>query len=531
MKSAERGDGGKTAPELMTERGDGGKTAPELMTKRGDGGKTAPELMTERGDGGKTAPELVTGYGDGEKTALELIREAGGYLPADCGGRGTCGKCRILCREGAPRASDRERELLTEEEIKDGIRLACLSRPEGAFRIEYAAEEKIDTQLSGIRASGKENGAVLAVDIGTTTIAMALLQEGKPVSFASSVNHQRSFGADVISRIAAANDGHGKELRELLLADLRRAAQELGVSYDGTPSVISANTTMQHLLCGLSCEGLGASPFTPVDIALRRDGGQTLLPGISAFVGADIVSGIVACGMDQSSELCMLIDLGTNGEMALGNRDRILTASTAAGPAFEGGNISCGMPGVPGAVSRVSIREGEVSLQTIADGEPAGLCGSGVLEIVYELLRAGLLDETGLLDARYREKGFPFAEGLCFTQKDVREVQLAKGAVCAGVLTLLKTFGASEDQVKTLYLSGGFGQKLDCGKAAGIGLLPERLAERAEASGNTSLAGAILFATGAAERERFLRAVRISGEVSLAESEMFRELFLEQMYF
>lgn len=478
--------------------------------------------------------------GDTKQTVLEILRGEGIFLPADCGGRGTCGKCRVRFLEGAPAPTEEEQKKLTAEQLQDGVRLACRSCPEGAFTVEYElAEEEIAVETIASGAGKAENTPVsagkkkVAIDIGTTTIAAALVDagSGQVLDTVTCVNHQRAFGADVISRIQASNDGKKEELQQLVCTDLRNLITDLGEDPETIPVVIAGNTTMQHLLLGLSCETLGVAPFTPVDISLHEVKNQLLLPGISTYVGADIVAGIVATGMDQNEEVCLLIDMGTNGEMAIGNKDKIMVASTAAGPAFEGGNISCGVAGIPGAISRVTITGGTAQCETIGGKEPVGLCGTGVLEVMYELLKEEIVDETGLMDDEYVDDGFPLAGDIVFTDRDIREVQLAKSAIRAGAETLIKEFGVTYDGISKLYLAGGFGQKIDLEKAAGIGILPPELIDRTEAAGNTSLQGAVMAAQDDSVRERYLRAVAVSEEVSLSESTLFNDLYVQHMFF
>ena len=472
--------------------------------------------------------------GETKQTVLELLRAEGIFLPADCGGRGTCGKCRVRFLDGAPVPTEEEQKKLTAEQLQDGVRLACRACPEDIYTIEYElAEEEIAAESVASENAAEAGEKKVAIDIGTTTIAAALVdaETGKVMDTVTSINHQRAFGADVISRIKASNDGKKEELQQLVCTDLRNLITQLGEDPDSIPVVIAGNTTMQHLLLGLSCETLGVAPFTPVDISLHEVENKLMLPGISTYVGADIVAGIVATGMDQSDEICMLIDMGTNGEMAIGNKDRILVASTAAGPAFEGGNISCGVAGIPGAISRVNITDGEVQYETIGGKEPVGLCGTGVLEVMFELLKEEIVDETGLMDDEYVDDGFPLAGSIVFTDRDIREVQLAKSAIRAGAETLIKEFGITYDKISTLYLAGGFGQKIDLKKAAGIGVLPEELIGRTEAAGNTSLQGAVMAACENSVKERYLHAVSISEEVSLSESTLFNELYVEHMFF
>ena len=538
---------------------------------------------------------------DHKQSLLDGIRSAGYFLPADCGGQGRCGKCKVRILAVA---SDGEREIslggeagipagrmvlavtakdadcLSKEDLSGGWRLACLVRGAGSFLLDipdYNEDEVFAVGYSGepdtpvSRDSAKEDEAgrkpvekeaktdslqgidskenlALAVDIGTTTLAACLIRPdtGEILGTATGINHQRVYGADVLSRIDAANRGEGEKLKDLVIGDLNSLCQKLGLTEDvcnrtpyfnksifdlTMPVIISGNSTMEHLLQGLSCKTLGLYPFDPVDISLHAWHNMTILPGLSTYVGADIVSGIVACGIDRRQELSILVDLGTNGEMVIGNKDRILAASTAAGPAFEGGNISCGMAGIPGAIDRVVIDKGQVRVSTIAGKKAVGLCGTGVIETVYELKKEGYMDETGLLADPWFDQGFPLADHVIFSAKDIREVQLAKAAIRAGIEVLLKAYGVSADQIDRLYLAGGFGLKLDGEKAVGIGMLPEELKDRILAVGNTSLKGAVLFATDPKISRRFDHVIKISKEITLSEHDQFNDLYLEHMFF
>lgn len=478
---------------------------------------------------------------------LTLLQQEKVYLPADCGGKGNCGKCRVQFVSGTPGISAADEEIFSSEELKSGWRLACCADVQGEFTIRFSDPED-EIRASASFASGengfdaseektiqKADGQQLraAVDIGTTTIAAALVDPAgkKVLRTGTSVNHQRAFGADVISRIQAATEGKEKLLTEAVRRDLRGLLTEIGADADRTETVIAGNTTMQHLLLGLPCDTLGMAPYTPVDISLHREKNMLIMPGISTYVGADIVSGIAACGMDVDPQISLLVDLGTNGEMAIGSRDGIWTASTAAGPAFEGGNIRCGMAGVPGAIDTVRIRNGHPEITTIGNRPAAGICGTGVLETVYELLSAGIVDETGRMDEDFEEEGYPLAPHVVFTPKDVREVQLAKAAIRAGMETLMDACGIRPDQIRHLYLAGGFGQKISFQKAAGIGLLPEELLDRTEAVGNSSLAGAVMLAEDPSLAKRFQNIAEQAKEVSLSESTVFTDLYMKHMFF
>lgn len=498
------------------------------------------------------------------QSVMEALTEHGQYFEAVCGGNGRCGKCGIRLLAGELAVTAEDRHCFSEEELTLGYRLSCRAYPEGDLCIELAGQK--ETAYAAVAEYGSaakeqegreqpEEEYGVAIDIGTTTIAMQLvaLKSGASKAVHTGVNRQRRFGADVISRIQAACAGKAGALRESIREDLRagiaRLTEKANIGEDKlTRAVLAGNTTMIHLLMGYDCSGLGVYPFTPVSLSLietdlRELLGESLrpvpaavLPGISTYVGGDIASGILQCGMDVSGEVSLLVDLGTNGEMALGNASRILTASTAAGPAFEGGNIRWGCGSVAGAISRVAIEEDQVSVETIGGAAPAGICGTGVVETAAELARLGLVDETGLLDDEYFDEGYPLAktasgETIVFTQQDVREIQLAKAAVRAGIETLLLRYGIRADEVENLYIAGGFGFQLDAKKAAAIGMLPPALVSKARAAGNTSLGGAVRYLLDESCRERIVRLTQSTGELNLSGDKDFNRIYMEQMMF
>jgi len=556
----------------------------------------------------------------GESLLSSLLRSHI-YVNAVCGGNGLCGKCGVRMLFGVTEATAADRKFFREEELADGMRLACESYPEGRCRIRILSGDEDDFTVvtDGVKpicGNGELSADVdqpdltanfrydIAIDIGTTTLAVSLVscENAQIIHTVTGVNHQRAYGADVISRIQAANEGHLSELscciRQDLYENMLRLLHESDTVFAQIRKIaVAGNTTMGHILMGYSCETLGVYPFKPVDISLTQvsfadlfetetaagngaaDNGHSghpshgtsesfihgresteviLLPGISAYVGADIAAGLLACGFDRTDQVNVLIDLGTNGEMAVGNREKILVTSTAAGPAFEGGNISCGMGSVPGAVSRVEIRDAETAgspdggddsvristgaeardivCRTIGGKAPIGLCGTGVIETVYELLKQEWMDVTGLLDEAYFDNGFilaesPTGENIVFTQKDIREVQLAKSAVRAGLETLLLRYGVTYSEIGTLYLAGGFGDRIDLRKAAGIGLLPEELLEKTVAVGDSALRGVVDFLRDTQSEERLEQLIRVSGEIQLASDTNFNRFYMEYMLF
>lgn len=498
------------------------------------------------------------------KSLMDGLLQNGYYISAFCGGKGRCGKCRIRVLKGNAEITPEDRRTFTKEELAKGWRLSCMAFPLEDWEIAFQLEDEQQFEILGGRktdprkASLPESEYDIAADIGTTTIAMELIgkDSGKVLHTVTAINSQRVYGADVITRIKASVDGRKQDLQESIRKDLRtgirRLLQEAGVKSGKVGRIIlSGNTTMGHLLMGYDCTTLGVYPFTPVNLdfitgTVREILGDqeehteqaqvVLLPGISTYVGGDIVSGLYACGFYQEEEICLLVDLGTNGEMALGNQEKILVTSTAAGPAFEGGNITWGMGSVPGAICSAKLDGEKAVLKTIQDREPEGICGTGVVEIASELVKEELVDETGLLDEAYFESGFPLGiapdgRQIVFTQKDVREIQLAKAAIRAGMETLILRYGITKDQVKKVYLAGGFGYKLDKEKAVEIGMFPEEFLDRIETVGNSSLEGAADYLLDEEAEAKINRIRAVSKEIPLSADKDFNELYMDFMFF
>lgn len=497
---------------------------------------------------------------------MQVLRDGNILLPAACGGKGTCGKCRVTVEKGFLPVTGADRNCLSQKEIDDGVRLACKAvvQEDITVVISDSREEEFSVlggeKTEGIQRSGRGDFGI-AIDIGTTTLAFSLaeLSGTQAADTYTAINHQRAFGADVIARIQAANGGEGEKLRLSIQRDLVHGIQTLlrknrMESRQLKRIVIAGNTTMLHLLRGYSCRTLGSYPFTPVNLEQENlsleqifpgmfpeeetDGScrVILLSGISAFAGADITSGLYACQYHCSGTLNLFLDLGTNGEMAVGTKDRILVTSAAAGPALEGGNIKWGTGSVPGAICNVKIHQGKAEIRTIGGKAPVGICGTGVIETVAELRKAGLLDETGKLAEPYFHQGYPLAENeqgetIAVTQKDIREIQMAKAAIRAGLEVLLLRYGAEYKSIDKVYLAGGFGYFLAPAKAAAVGLLPGELTDRTEAVGNTSLQGAVRLLSSPEDRKLLKEIAEHAEEIPLAADEVFQELYLKYMMF
>lgn len=477
---------------------------------------------------------------DLEMTLMSTLLKNGLVSGSFCGGRGTCQRCRVQFMQFAPVPTALERSAFLPDELRKGWRLACMTKPKNnsVIRLDFIESNKVDiitnvTHVSEkINYTGQQESYLIAVDLGTTTIAMqcAGMESGQVIDTYCALNPQRSYGADVLSRIQAANAGHAKELQDcvwnVILEGVKtffRKIRETGQEADSICGIcIAGNTTMEHLLMGLPTESLGRSPFMPVEIGLQKcnlfveeDLRMKLLlaettmpkevqfnlpvyitPGISAFVGGDIVAGLYHCGLLERksgllSEAVLFIDLGTNGEMAILYEDRMIVTATAAGPAFEGG----------------------------AGSE---LIGSDMVALTASLLEKGILDETGFL------KG-----AAPLTQSDIRALQLAKAAVRAGVEILYEKIG--RPKLKQVFLAGGFGYYLNVDAAVRIGLLPKAFQSCTTAVGNTSLAGAFeigkdLLNGRLQEADLAERLHRIES-MNLAKQDNFENLYLKYLNF
>ena len=282
---------------------------------------------------------------------------------------------------------------------------------------------------------------------------------------------------------------------------------------------------MMQLLCGMPVDGLGRAPFTPAYRAAIEKDGAYVGPLISGFVGADAVSAALFAGLDQGNATRLLLDVGTNGEMLLAHGGEIGACAAAAGPAFEGAHIACGMGGAPGAIRRARrLEDGQWELSVVGDGAPRGLCGSGLIDAIAGLLASGGIDETGRL-----AEEVSFAPGVYLTQQDVREVQLAKGAIAAGIELLMREMGVAE--IDECYLAGGFGSAIDPASALAIGLLPESLAGKIVPIGNAAGMGAVEMLLSRAARERAQAIAARARYIELSELEDFQDAFVEHMLF
>ena len=425
-------------------------------------------------------PDGVAVSVEAGSTVLEAMIAAGLHPDAPCGGKGTCGKCRVTIGG---------REVL-----------ACQTAVDRDIAVHTAEEDEVQILTSGAGVNITPDGDhryVLAFDIGTTTVVTYLLdgQSGALLSQGSCMNPQSQYGADVISRIQYAMK-EGSEtmsgcIRSAMEALTRETAEKAGIApADITAAAIVGNTAMHHLMLGIDSKPLVTPPYMPAVFEAQEKGIARILPNIAGFVGGDTVGCMVSTRFDRLEDLTLLIDIGTNGEMVLGNRHRRIACSTAAGPAFEGAKISCGMRGADGAVDHVTLENGELRYHVLGEEAPRGLCGSGLLDLVACLLDLEIIDESGRMEG----KKYTLCDNVTLTQKDVREVQLAKAAIRAGIELLAKQLGVEVADIKTVYLAGAFGNYMDPASACRIGMIPPVLQDRIVPIGNAAGEGAKLCA-------------------------------------
>ncbi|MBO4216815.1 MAG: DUF4445 domain-containing protein [Clostridia bacterium] len=509
---------------------------------------------------------ITAAFGD---DLLSALSKSGISLSAPCGGNHRCGKCRVEASGGVSPASDAELELIKIGGGAGNTRLACFTQVTGDFTA-VVPKDGISVETDGMTTDFvlspifKNGGYGLAVDVGTTTVALYFcsLETGKCVYKDSFANPQRGFGADVISRIEKiCGDYSTLELmRNMLFSEINASVGRSFIDPDDINAVVMCgNTVMQHIAAALDPRAIAKAPFTPSSLfgisVPAKDAGLRVsraaeiyfAPCIASYVGGDIVCGAVASDSDLFAGTTLYIDIGTNGEIGLFKNGEAVFCATAAGPAFEGAHIKKGMPGTAGAINTVSFENGRVEYGVIGGGEPFGICGSGVIDAVFGLLSIGAADETGRLSA---DNDYDGAYSRCFTERngeeaflideksdiyiaasDVREIQLAKAAVAAGVDTLFDYAGITAKDVDRVVIAGGFGAHIDVRSACGIGLIEKNLSNRTVIAGNTAGTGAVALLLGEQPRERARRLKEKAKYLELSENDYFRDAYIDRMVF
>jgi len=509
-------------------------------------------------------------------------RDVGIDLPNTCDGKGTCGKCVVRIEEGAGGLAEKTK---IEEGFSLGTneRLACQAvviSDAGDIHVHIQKAGDYTVLIDSIEAEvpldpsvfvdegrvfhrqcpekqlGKYEGELLglAIDVGTTTLVVQLidLEHGSQVAVSASKNPQAAYGDDVVTRIGY-TDEHADGLNHLQSVVIgavnglpgtieevvgRRVADHI---YE---VVVVGNPVMRNLFFGLSVHSLGRSPFEPdetshvyrsaVDLGLEICPAARIYgaPLVAGQVGADCLADILVCDLHTRENPCMMVDIGTNGEVALGNRERIIAASNAAGSAFEGATVGCGVGAIEGAIKNIRISSGDVTWETIGDMAPLGICGSGLIDALAQMLENGVIDENGKFSEPWREtKVFDIVKGsrkLGITARDINELRLARAGLVLNQKTLLRRFGIGLDELESIFLIGGFGHYVNVENATGIGILPERT-ECIRKIGNGALAGARQMLLSQERRREGERLASEIEHVQLFEEDNLLDLYVDEL--
>jgi len=483
------------------------------------------------------------------ETVLDVLQRERVDIRATCGGVGKCGRCQVLVRDG------------------EGLsfRLACTTPVSDGMEVVVERAGTMEVLQSGVTGSYPVNegatGYGMSIDIGTTTVVAYLhdLATGERLAAVGRSNPQIAFGSDVISRISASVDGKLDLMTGIIQDALRDMKAKLCKSAKIDPAevvkyTVAGNTVMQHIAVGLPPDSIGGAPFTPLSLFADTREIDGLGPCyfarcIAGYVGGDITAGMLAVTFDEGGTR-LFLDLGTNGEMALAHDGRIVCCATAAGPVFEGANVHFGMPASPGAISKVGFEDGKVKIEVIGDVEPIGVCGTGIIDAVALMARLGIITERGYLngpddDDELDEALLPLVgeeetgnvfyltedKSIYITQRDIRNLQLAKAAVCGGISTMLDEMGIEVSDVEKLEIAGGFGAYLNLESAAAIGLFPKELLPYASSVGNTSGEGATALLVSDAARVREAEISEKCDYLELSCSMKFNNYYINLMEF
>lgn len=468
---------------------------------------------------------------DGD-TLLNALVSAGVHIAAPCGGNGKCNKCRVELVGGA---------VTGEMADEFGTVRACIARVSGDATIKtlgVAAENfvKITDNNSNILRGG------IALDVGTTTVIATLvdLETGEPRDKYNALNAQGIFGADVISRISAATAGKTSELNKLIISQINSIISGF-CTRNNVKNIqkiaVSANTTMLHLVANVNPSSIGVLPFKPVFTQSCEYNGADLginalsvelLPSIAGFLGGDILAGIICQNMHVEGDNALLIDMGTNGEMALASGGKLFCCSTATGPALEGAEISCGKGGTIGAIDHVKMLSGAVTYTTINNAAADGICGSGLTDAIAVMIDSGFIDESGAIEG---EENFILSEKVSVTQADIRKFQLAKSAIRSGIVLLAQAAGLTVCDIKKVYITGGLGFYLDSNSAIKTGMLPSEFADKIQVCPNLSLQGALNYLLEPDFKVKCISTATKTINIELATNPAFLDEFTTNMFF
>lgn len=469
-----------------------------------------------------------------EINLLEVLRMYNYELSSPCGGHGTCGKCKVeIHMEG-----------------KTHEQLACqtiINQDCDVFLHSNWGEITWDERINCNSYELGRLGYGVAVDLGTTTVAITLynLSNGCCIGTESKWNTQKNYGADVISRISYCIDNTdglsvlSTLIRNQIISSIESICGQHRILLEEIQEVsLAGNTVMQHIFAKYSPKSIAAAPFIPE--TLFRDKSPIMIdtipfylfPCVAGYVGGDIIAGLFSTGIYNAPGKSLFIDIGTNGEMALGDINGFVSCAVASGPAFEGAGISCGMNATIGAINKVELTPDGLCYSVIGDVEPTGICGSGVLDLIACLLDLGYIDESGCLEENDdNDDIFYLTESVYLNQKDIRQVQLAKAAIASGIRLLLCEEGLNYEDIDSIYLAGGFGNKLRPESAVRIGMLPKQILQRINTCGNSSLAGAEKALLCPSLRNVIYNIAEKCSYIELSSNPDFNTYFIEEMDF
>ncbi len=520
-------------------------------------------------------PDDVTIKTKPKTPLIDAIKEAEILLNLPCGGEGRCGKCVVRVISTPPAPSVEEKKFLSDESIEDGLRLACRLVIEDDIDIEIPRSTRLAgvgakwEEVSVLRDRGSAGEIFLSLDLGTTNIAGAIIEKttGEILAQASVTNPQAVFGADVISRINAVSknpDNLGK-LQKLVIESIsdltEKIIDRIGLKKeDISGATLCGNPTMEHLFLGIDPVPIAFAPFAPRFVEAQKvkakDIGLPIAPGaevyvfpvLSGYVGGDTLAFVWSSRIHESEDFVLGIDVGTNGEIVLGKRGRLFACSAAAGPAFEGSHIKHGMRADVGAIEGVKISGGKIELSVKGNATPRGICGSGLIDAVAEMLKEGIIDPKGRIgddagSGQYSERirkvdrVMEFilydngADAISITQKDIREIQLAKGAIRSGADILTEEMGIGPGDIKTVLIAGSFGNYLKAESIAKIGLVPKELKERIRFVGDAALSGAVEAASDPDAKKGIERLSQEIRYIELSSDKRFNDYFIRRLSF
>lgn len=471
---------------------------------------------------------------------IDVLHEFGIEFP--CGGKGTCGKCKVRLLEGEIATSESHQLKLEKLGLPTDWRLACFSQCTSDLTLEIEQfNHLILADESEFDFTGRE-GFGIAIDLGTTTIVAQLvdLTTAKVLAVETMLNPQVKFGADLISRIQACLDGQSSEMTRIIrstigtMIDLMLKKHEIELE----KVVLVGNTAMQLIFSNCDVAPLSAYPFHTDNLGLKIFQPEELgwkfyvkeqvqfYPSIGSFVGSDILAGIAATGLHQKEKYTALIDLGTNGEIVVGNKTRIVCTSTAAGPAFEGANISMGMRAVTGAISSLNVVNKKIEASVIGNTTAKGICGSALIDAVAILRKLDLIGMFGEINSG--ETQVPVSGKVSLTQKDINEFQLAKAAIAAGLTILAKKLSIELNEICDIYIAGGFGNYINLENVVITGMI-EHPEERIHKMGNTALIGAKMFLFS--DLETINEILHKTIHVNLESDPNFQDIYVDKMLF